>query len=144
MNRNFLFNQLVDHEGIRLFPYVDTKGKTTIGVGRNLTDRGISTSEAHHLCWNDIDIAERALDRNARWWRTLPEIQQRVLAEMCFQLGWTRLAKFEKFLAALQHGDDEAASAEMLDSLWADQTDGKEDGKIGNRAKKLAKMILEV
>ena len=30
------------NEGLRSKPYVDTVGKVTIGVGRNLTDRGLS------------------------------------------------------------------------------------------------------
>ena len=33
------------HEGRRAFPYHDTVGKLTIGVVRNLTDRGLSDDE---------------------------------------------------------------------------------------------------
>jgi len=40
-----LEEQLKLHEGIKLYPYKDTKGKWTIGVGRNLTDVGISARE---------------------------------------------------------------------------------------------------
>lgn len=33
-------------EGLSLKPYTDTRGKLTIGYGRNLTDVGISQAEA--------------------------------------------------------------------------------------------------
>ncbi len=29
------------HEGVTVYPYEDTVGKITIGVGRNLSDRGL-------------------------------------------------------------------------------------------------------
>jgi Phage-related lysozyme (muraminidase) len=41
-----LEDQLIDHEGLKLEPYECTAGKLTIGVGRNLEDRGISVDEA--------------------------------------------------------------------------------------------------
>lgn len=37
-----LQEQLIRDEGVRKFPYKDTVGKTTIGVGRNLDDVGLS------------------------------------------------------------------------------------------------------
>lgn len=40
-----LLSELSRDEGRRLKPYLDTVGKTTIGVGRNLTDVGISEDE---------------------------------------------------------------------------------------------------
>ena len=38
--------QLVRHEGLRLKPYRSSAGKLTIGIGRNLDDRGIRQKEA--------------------------------------------------------------------------------------------------
>ena len=46
MDTDKLLSDLVRDEGLRLRPYADTVGKTTIGVGRNLTDVGISHDEA--------------------------------------------------------------------------------------------------
>jgi lysozyme len=40
-NRKKLLTELIDDEDIRLKPYRDTVGKLTIGIGRNLYDRGI-------------------------------------------------------------------------------------------------------
>ena len=41
--------QLLLHEGLRLKPYRCTSNKLTIGVGRNLEDKGISKEEAMRL-----------------------------------------------------------------------------------------------
>ena len=46
--------ELIADEGLRLKPYTDTVGKITIGIGRNLTDVGISKEEAYALCDTDI------------------------------------------------------------------------------------------
>ncbi|HYF56553.1 MAG TPA: glycoside hydrolase family protein [Salinarimonas sp.] len=128
-----LTQQLIRHEGLRLKPYRDTEGKLTVGVGRNLDDRGISESEALYLLANDIAIAEKDLDRNAPWWRQLSGPRRQALLNMVFNLGWPRLSGFRSMLAALQTGDYEVAAKEMLDSKWAAQ--------VGNRAKELAGMV---
>ena len=47
--RDLMIAQLRLHEGERLFPYKCTAGRLTIGVGRNLDDRGI-TAEGP-TCW---------------------------------------------------------------------------------------------
>ena len=39
-------DQLIRHEGLRLKPYHCPAGKLTIGVGRNLEDKGITEKEA--------------------------------------------------------------------------------------------------
>jgi len=48
---------LVHHEGLRLKPYLDTSGKWTIGVGRNLSDSGISEEEAFYLLRSLAEIS---------------------------------------------------------------------------------------
>jgi lysozyme len=53
--------QLVRHEGLRLKPYRCTAGKLTIGIGRNLDDKGISQTEAYVLLDNDIQNCEKQL-----------------------------------------------------------------------------------
>ena len=39
-------DQLILHEGLRLKPYHCPAGKHTIGIGRNLEDKGITEKEA--------------------------------------------------------------------------------------------------
>ncbi|EHP39407.1 lysozyme [Cupriavidus basilensis OR16] len=55
MDRQKLLAELKRDEDLRLKPYVDTVGKTSIGIGRNLDDVGISQEEAIFLAQNDID-----------------------------------------------------------------------------------------
>src|ERR1700689_378420 len=49
-----LKNMLVQDEGCKNFPYTDITGNLSIGVGRNLITRGISTNEALYLLDDDI------------------------------------------------------------------------------------------
>jgi lysozyme len=126
---------LVLHEGLRLKPYRCTAGKLTIGVGRNLDDNGITQAEAFALLENDILAVEADLDRTWPWWREMTDARQQVLADMCFNLGLTRLGGFVNTLAAMKRGDYEAAANGMLASLWASQ--------VGRRAQRLAKMMRE-
>jgi lysozyme len=117
-------------EGRRRKPYRDSVGKLTIGVGRNLDDRGLTEPEIDYLLHNDITLACAELDRNASWWRDMPEPWQRGLANMSFNLGWPRLSAFKKMLAALEAGDGVTAAAEALDSKWSAQ--------VGDKASRIA------
>ncbi len=124
-SRARLVRQLTAHEGVRLKPYVDTVGKVTIGIGRNLTDRGISDDEAFFLLENDINASIIDLAQRYRWFIELDEVRQRVLVDMAFNMGGARLAKFKNMLAAVERGDYKAASVAMLASLWARQVKGR-------------------
>jgi lysozyme len=62
-DRALLLVELERDEGRRLRPYVDTAGKVTIGVGRNLTDVGITDDDCDRMLAEDIARAEADLDR---------------------------------------------------------------------------------
>lgn len=130
MNTDQLKADLLLDEGERLKPYVDTVNKTTIGVGRNLTDSGISHDEAMYLLINDINTVTQALDKNCPWWTTCPEPVQRGLCNMVFNMGWGHLSGFRKMLAALQAGLWETAAVEAETSAWAAQ--------VGSRSHRIA------
>lgn len=125
--------ELVRDEGLRLRPYRCTAGALTIGVGRNLDDRGISRAEALAMLDADLEAVEGELDRRAPWWRGLPAPARRGLANMAFNLGWPRLAGFRRMLAALEAGEWDRAADEALDSRWAAQ--------VGDRARRVAKLF---
>jgi lysozyme len=124
-----LVRQLIRDEGLRLKPYTDSVGKLTIGVGRNLTDVGISREEALSLLTADITSAEKLLDTELPWWRTLEAPRRRVLLNMAFNLGY-RLLTFKNTLRAAQEGRYEDAAEGMRASKWARQ--------VGKRANRLA------
>jgi lysozyme len=127
-------SQLHRDEGFRNFPYADAGGKITIGVGRNLTDRGISDFEIEMLLQNDITETTETLVARLPWFVNLDPIRQSVFVNMTFNLGFNGLEKFSELLSAAAHGDWETASHEMLDSVWAEE--------VGDRAKRLAEQLV--
>lgn len=126
--------QIMRDESLRLRPYVDTVGKSTIGYGRDLIDKGISEYEALVLLDNDISECTGTLKARLPWFNMLDEPRQAVLIGMCFNLGFNGLEEFTKMLAAAAHGDYIEASEEMLASEWAKQ--------VGDRAVRLAKQMI--
>jgi lysozyme len=144
MNIDKLIQELILDEGYKYETYEDHLGFLTLGVGHLVLDTdpeidkpvGTPVSEERVLeCLNnDIETVCNELDRNMPWWKELSDEKMRVLANMCFNLGITRLLKFRKFLAALEAGDFETAGEEMMDSKWATQ--------VGARATRLQRRIL--
>ena len=152
-DRARLIVELVRDEGEKLKVYRCTAGKRTIGVGRNLDDVGISPSEAKSLgistasCIangitraqsralldSDIGRCETDLDRRLPWWRTLDPVRQRILLNMCFNLGVKGLLGFVNTLAMIKAGRYHDAAVNMLKSKWA--------GQVGKRADRLAAMM---
>ena len=113
-----LREQLIRHEGLELKPYKDTVGKLTIGVGRNLSDVGISRAEAMALL--DTDIRKALDDAGALVsnFEELNDARQHVLADMAFNLGRSRLGKFRLMIAAVEAGNFGTAADEMVNSRW--------------------------
>ena len=120
-------------EGIRLKPYKDSVGKLTIGVGRNLEDRGISNEEADLMLENDINDHIKALNKSRPWIQQKPVAVRLGLYNMAFNLGVPRLLGFVKMLELIDHDDYEGAAKEALDSKWAKQ--------VGPRAERIAELF---
>lgn len=133
MNRFKLMEQLELHEGRRERAYRDSLGNITVGVGRNLTGKGLSENEIDYLLANDIDETIANLNHYCPWWQQMTENRQLVLADMCFNMGWGQLSKFKNTLRDMEHERYAEAAARMLKSLWARQ--------VGDRARKLAAMM---
>ena len=132
-DREKLIDLIIYHEGLELKPYRCTAGHLTIGIGRNLDDRGITEDEARFLCQNDVDIVEQELARKFPFIVGLDDVRIRVLLDMAFNLGVHRLSAFSNMWAALEEGDYKQAAVEMLDSRWARQ--------VGRRATNLSQMM---
>jgi len=132
-DRAALIRQIRLHEGERLKPYRCTAGKLTIGVGRNLDDRGITREESAMLLDGDIRLLEIELFRALPWASALDDVRQRVLLDMAFNLGLPGLLRFKRTLEAIRTGQYQQAATMMLDSLWARQ--------VGQRAERLARMM---
>jgi lysozyme len=150
-NTSHFLDKLIAHEGMVLTVYQDTLGIDTIGIGRNLIDRGISKEEldymdipsmaivydhgiteadARYLAMNDIKIVEDELTRVHPCVSDLDAVRQLILMDMAFNMGVPRLCKFKNMWNAIHERRFDIASAEMLDSRWATQ--------VGSRAVKLS------
>ncbi len=123
---------LIRHEGLKLKTYLCTAGKTTIGVGRNLDDNGISKEEALFLLRNDIETCKQEASRFF-WYEALSSVRKDVIVSMIFNLGLYRFSRFKNMIKALESKDYPEAARQMLDSKWATQ--------VGNRAIELSKMM---
>ena len=122
-----LKEMLIKNEGMKLHPYQCTANKTTIGVGRNLSDNGITSAEAELMLANDMDNVFSDLDRNIPFWQSMPYNVRLVLCDMAFNLGIKRLCKFTRMLEALEERDFELAAEELLDSTYAKQVKKRAD-----------------
>jgi len=119
---NTTLEQIKIDEGLRLELYKCPAGKSTIGYGRNLEDRGITLEEADFLLSNDIRYIQNKLLETKIDFDKLNPIRQSVLINMAYQMGISGLFKFKKMFVALSNQDYNEASLEMLDSRWAKQT----------------------
>jgi len=150
-DKQVFIDKLVSHEGLVLTVYQDTLGIDTIGIGRNLKDRGITKEEldyigvasieavyedgitelgAYYLAKNDVEIVEKELLRAHPCVDSLDSVRQLILTDMAFNMGVPRLCKFKNMWAAIHNEDFITAAKEMLDSRWANQ--------VKSRATKLA------
>lgn len=121
-----------DHEGRRHKPYKCTAGKTSIGIGRNLDDVGLSDDEIDYLFANDL---KRAQDAAAKypWFSGLSEVRQAAVLDLLFNLGPTRFAGFRNFIQAMSLKQYVWAAAELVDSKWYSQ--------VGRRGPRIVSMI---
>lgn len=121
------------NEDERLYPYVDTVGKVTIGVGHNLTDRGISKAISALLLHEDIQEALGTLEALNVAWRRLDPARQAVLIDLAFNLGYSRLSRFKNFLLAVRVDQWAAAVQHLQNSKWW--------GQVGVRGPRLVHML---
>ena len=105
----------------RHLPYRCPANKLTIGYGRNIEDNGISETEALDLLTSDMIQAHRDAASLIPNWLGLDGVRQGVLANMALNMGKPTLAKFVKFLAAVNEGRYKDAALEMKDSTWHTQ-----------------------
>ena len=127
--------QILKHEGFEPFPYKCTKGKLTIGIGRNLDDRGITMDEALILLRNDIAACEMDLYKIfGKEFFELDIARKHALIGMRFNLGATRFRGFTEMIQAIRNRNFVEAAQEMEKSLWWKD--------VGERARTLQSMML--
>jgi lysozyme len=113
--------------------YKDSIGIESIGIGHNLRDKSISDKAVLQIFKDDLQDTIndcKAFD----WFERLSDVRQAVILDMVFNMGIAGFTAFTNTIKLLSKGEYNAASIEMLDSLWARQ--------VGNRADALATMML--
>lgn len=152
--------QLVLHEGCRLQAYLDTEENWTLGVGYNVTSRGldmfertigrqivwlttqpiINRSEAMLMLRADIVRVESAVKVHWPYYLKLDSVRQRVAIDMAFNMGLMALG-FKNAIAAVEAKDWSRAARELYKSKWSRQV-GDGEGKRFDRCDRLAGMLL--
>lgn len=128
-----LKSMLTRHEGRKLKVYTDTMGIPSIGIGRNLRDKGITPSECDLLLENDIADVIGALLHAFPWFNNLNSARQLAIIDMAFNVGPAGLLKSPKMLTALAAQDFQTAADEMLAGSWLQE--------VGQRARDDAQIL---
>ena len=135
------------HEGEVLEIYMDSLGYKTLGVGHLCQPNDPEydwevgtpvTQEVVDMYYED-DFEKHYKEAihvfgSEEEFEKLPEVIQRVLVNMCFNLGGSRLSKFRNMLKACREHDWAKMAVEMEDSRWFKQ--------VGRRSIELQKMVL--
>lgn len=137
MDQNLIIERLKFHEGFKLTPYKDTRGRLTIGIGRCIDtnpfsqqelnflgdwQHGITPCAAYQLCRNDINKCKTDLNTLGVWYHNLDDERKYALLDMCFQMGFQNLKEFKNMIKHLQNKDWQGAYYECLNSDYAKQT----------------------
>tara|TARA_B100000902_G_scaffold388990_1_gene435454 strand:- start:5 stop:478 length:474 start_codon:yes stop_codon:yes gene_type:complete len=145
--RQRLKAEITSDEGQVLEVYKDHLGYPTIGVGHLVLESDeeygmsvgtpITQTRCDELLFQDLNIVLKECEsRFHENWKDWPEEVRLIIANMAFNLGLTRLVKFQKMFKALNEGDYKQASIEGLDSKWAKQ--------VYNRAKRLMNRLRDI
>jgi len=118
MDLTRLKNSIALHEGFRSKPYKDTKGKLTIGFGRNLDDVPLSEEEGWYLAKELIQEAVDHANLVVHDWNKLNDARQNVLVELIYNMGLGKVLKFKLMRAALDSQDYVEAAKQLLLSNW--------------------------
>ena len=146
MNPEHLRAQIVLDEGHERFPYLDTRGIWTGGIGENLPAHGHTQAQIDK--WRKTGIPDGIIEQ---WYAAsvgqaihtcrsvfasfddLPENVQIALVDMAFNLAG-KLYSWPRLIAAIASRDFYAASSSIMNSEFAKQ--------CPNRCKRLAALML--
>ena len=146
MNREKLYEEIKSDEGEVLEVYLDHLGYPTIGIGHLVTAKdeefgkppgtAITAERSRELFARDIQSAIEDCERLYGQWHNWPEEVQRIMVNMCFNLGATRLEKFRQMRFHLSQHNWKQAAEEGRDSKWYRQ--------VTNRAERLMTRLENV
>ena len=146
MDLDKLRDELESDEGCRYEIYLDHLGYPTFGIG-HLIVKGdpeygkepwtqVTGSRVKEAFAQDIETVLTDCERLYEDFYELPEEVQRVIANMMFNMGLTRLSKFKNMKLSVDARDWNIAADEMIDSKWYYQ--------VPNRAKRLVERMRNI
>ena len=146
MNIEKLRKELEIDEGKVHTIYNDHLGYPTFGIGHLIVEhdpeycKEIGTYIPEHriiqVFKQDIESVLSDCNRLYEDFEDLPEEAQRVIANMMFNMGYTRLSKFKGMKRGVDARDWNTAADEMVDSRWYHQ--------VTNRANRLVKRMRSI
>jgi len=148
MDRDAVYKQLKEDEGVEYEIYNDHLGYPTFGVGHLIKEsdpehgKPIGTTvpeERVRECFEaDLDTAIGECHNlyGGGDFGDLPDEVQQVLVNMMFNMGRPRLSGFKKFNAAIKERNWVEAAKEGRDSRWYNQ--------VTNRAERLMKRLERI
>ena len=132
-----LREELESDEGVKYEVYNDHLGYATFGIGHLVLDSdpeygseiGTAVSESRVAEAFESDIVGVVSDCESLYddFEDLPEEAQRIIANMMFNMGRTRLSKFKGMKRGVDARDWETAADEMVDSNWYRQVTNRAD-----------------
>lgn len=138
-NDPILLAQIKQDEGRSPVVYKDSEGWWTIGDGILVDPRipgaGLRPEEMDFITINRVGLAAQDVVKliPPEMFHMMGPVRQRVLINMCYNLGLAKLSKFQRTLNAIRRGDWEGAAVGMEQSLWYKQ--------VGDRSKRLVAMM---
>ena len=145
-NPSKLKEEIMRDEGVVYEIYKDHLGYPTFGIGHLVKEtdpeHGMSvgapiTEDRVNEVWTH-DFFEHVEECGKLYpdLESYPDEVQRVLVNMTFNMGMTRLSKFQNFKKAIESNDWKQAAVEGRDSRWYNQ--------VTNRAERLMTMLEEI
>jgi len=146
MDTEKLRKQLEIDEGVKYEIYLDHLGYPTFGIGHLVIpsdieyreDVGTRVSEERVRECFDKDVQSVLRDCSLLYkdFDELPEEAQQIIANMMFNMGYTRLSKFKGMKRGVDARDWNKAADEMVDSRWYKQ--------VTNRANRLVERMRNI
>ena len=137
MNIEKLREELERDEGVKYEVYHDHLGYPTFGIGHLITDDDpecgtsvgteVSSDRVQEAFDSDIESVLSDCERLYVQFEHLPEEAQLIIANMMFNMGYTRLSKFKGMKRGVDARNWEEAADEMVDSRWYKQVSRRAD-----------------
>ena len=137
MNIEQLRKELERDEGVKYEVYLDHLGYPTLGIGHLITDDDpecgasvgtkVDSDRVQEAFEADVETVLSDCERLYVQFEHLPEEVQLIVANMMFNMGYTRLSKFKGMKRCVDARDWEWAADEMVDSKWYKQVTRRAD-----------------